>query len=116
VSAVDQRLYYLMLSPQLGQEFAHNGGFSKPSEDVQEAETVDVISRWTVLTLAGLLEDVIETADWFCQLEVLSDVDQEQLKKTLVSHGVGLLNRLLDSGKISIVLELEDEEEEDEDE
>ncbi len=116
MSAMDQRLYYLMLSPQLGQEFAHNGGFSKPSEDVQEAETVDVISRWTVLTLSGLLEDVIETSDWFCELDVLSDVDHEQLKRTLVSHGIGLLNKLLDSGKISIVIEVDDDEEEEDDE
>lgn len=104
-------MYYLMLSPSMGQEFATSGGFSTPSEDVQEAETYDIISRWTLITTAGLLEDIIQTSDWFCELGDMVNVPEDQkdhFKKTLISHGVALTNKMLDSGKLVIVISQED--------
>lgn len=116
MSAVDRRLYYLMLSPADGQSFAFDAGFSMPSEDVQEAETYDVISRWAILTSAGVLEDAIETADWLLDLEAFDEVPndmREQFKKLLIAHGMGLMNKLLDSDKAALItlIEMEDEDE-----
>lgn len=111
MSAVDKRRYYLMLSPSMGQEFAVSGGFSSPSEDVQEAETFDIVSRWTLLTTAGILQDIIQTADWFCQLDTimeLSEDERDHLHKTLVSHSIGLINNFLDSGKLILVIDSEE--------
>lgn len=108
MSAVDKRLFYLMLSPSLGQEFASNAGFSPPSDDVQEKETLDILSRWTVITVTGLLEDIIESADWICDFQNLSEDDREDVHRTFVSFGVALVNKVLDSEKVMLVLEVED--------
>jgi hypothetical protein len=109
-------MYYLMLSPADGQSFAFDAGFSMPSEEVQEAETYDVISRWALLTSAGVLEDAIETADWLLDLEAFDEVPTEMLdhfKKLLIAHGMGLINRLLDSDKTALIslIEMEDDDE-----
>ena len=112
MSAVDKRMYYLMLSPALGQSFANDAGFSAPSEEVQEAETYEVISRWALLTSMGLLESIIQASDWFCELRELSDVpldDKDEFHRTLVSHGVSLVNNLLDSEKVILVMEIDEE-------
>ncbi len=116
MSAIDKRMYYLMLSPADGQTFAYDAGFSSPSEDVQEAETYDVISRWALLTSSGVLEDVIETADWLLDLEafdVVSEEMREQFKKLLIAHGMGLMNKLLDTDKVALIslIEIEDDDE-----
>lgn len=111
MSAIEKRMYYLMLSPANGQEFAENAGFSTPSEEVQEAETYEVISRWTLLTTSGLLEDAIETAEWLVELSPIADVPddiKEEFQKTLIAHGVGLLNKLLDSHKIILVADIDE--------
>lgn len=115
MSAVDKRMYYLMLSPSDGQTFASDAGFSTPSEEVQEAETYDVISRWALLTAAGVLEDAIETSDWLMDIEAFDDVPNElidQFKKLLIAHGMGLMNKLLDSDKVALItlIEMEDDD------
>lgn len=116
MSAIDKRMYYLMLSPADGQAFAHDAGFSSPSEDVQEAETYDVISRWALLTTAGVLEDAIETADWLLDLEAFTEVPeemQEHFKRLLIAHGMGLVNKLLDTDKAALItlIDMEDDDE-----
>lgn len=113
MTAVDKRRYYLMLSPAQGQEFASDAGFSMPSEEVQEAEMYDVISRWAVITSTGLLEEVLSTADWFMDLALLNDMTediQEDFHKILVAHGVALVNKILDSEKAAIVHIVEDDD------
>lgn len=108
MSAVDKRMYYLMLSPSLGQEFAKQAGFSMPSEEVQEIETYDVISRWALITAMGLLEEVLECSDWMCELESiieLTEDERDDFHRTLVSHGVALVNKLLDSEKVILMIE-----------
>lgn len=112
MSAVDKRLYYLMLSPSIGQEFAHMAGFSSPSEEVQESETYDVIGRWAVITTGGILGEILEAVDWFCDLQELeTDEDREDLHRTLVSHSVALVNKLLDRKKVMLVLDISEIEE-----
>lgn len=112
MSAVNKRLFYLMLSPAQGQEFASDIGFSSPSDEVQEAETMDVISRWALITATGLLEEILEAADWISELQneidsldIRDDHIRQAFHKTLTSYGVALMNKLLDSGKILLVME-----------
>jgi hypothetical protein len=108
MSAIDRRMYYLMLSPSMGQGFAEDVGFSTPSEEVQEAETYEVISRWALLTSMGLLEEIIQCSDWFCDLKDIHELSEEtkdEFHRTLVSHGVALVNKLLDSEKVILMLE-----------
>ena len=116
MSAIDKRLYYLMLSPSLGQDFASDVGFSSPSEEVQEAETTEIIARWALMTSAGLLGEILQCSDWFCELKELHELPETMradFHRTLVSHGVGLVNRLLDSEKILMVMEIDEEYEDD---
>ena len=108
MSAIDRRMYYLMLSPSMGQGFAEDVGFSAPSEEVQEAETYEVISRWALLTSMGLLEEIIQCSDWFCDLKDIHELSEEtkdEFHRTLVSHGVALVNKLLDSEKVILMME-----------
>lgn len=110
MTAVDKRMYYLMLSPSLGQDFARDAGFSMPSEEVQEIETYDVIARWALLTATGLLEEILECSDWFCELQDIHDLSEDtrdDFHRTLVSHGVALLNKVLDSEKVILMIEEE---------
>lgn len=114
MSAVDKRMYYLMLSPSMGQEFATQAGFSMPSEEVQEIETYDVIARWALITTTGLLEEILQCSDWFCELDSISELDKDEMDefhRTLVSHSVSLVNRILDSEKVILMVEQETLEE-----
>lgn len=114
MSAQEQRLFYLMLSPAQGQEFADELGFPHPSEDVEEAETMDVIARWALITVSGLLEEIIESADWLCDLQNkvgdIQDHIRDAFHKTITSYSVALLNKLLDSNKLVLVMEENDDE------
>jgi hypothetical protein len=114
MSAVDKRMFYLMLSPAQGQEFASEIGFSTPSEDVQEAETLDVISRWALITATGLLEEILISADWVSELQEEDDNIREDVReafhKTMTSFGVALVNKLLDSGKVILTMEGDSDE------
>ena len=107
MSAIDKRMYYLMLSPSEGQDFANKVGFSKPSEDVQEAETYDIISRWSLLASAGVLEDAIETSDWLMEIEGFIDIPeslQDNFKRLLIAHNLAFINKLLDSDKAALLM------------
>ena len=108
MSAVDKRMFYLMLSPAQGQEFASEIGFSTPSQDVQEAETLEVISRWALITATGLLEEILISADWVSELQEEDDNIREDVReafhKTMTSFGVALVNILLDSGKVILTM------------
>ena len=114
MSAQEQRMFYLMLSPAQGQEFASELGFPTASEDVEEAETMDVIARWALITVSGLLEEIIQSADWLCELQSkVGDVNEdvrEAFHKTVTSYAVALLNKLLDSNKLVLVMEESDDE------
>lgn len=116
MSAVDKRLYYLMLSPSEGQGFAEGVGFSMPSEDVQEAETYDVIGRWSLMASAGVLETAIETADWMLEIPYFGEVPsemQEHFKKLLIAHSMAFLNKLLDTDQVALMalVEMVDDDE-----
>jgi hypothetical protein len=103
----DKRLFFLMLSIAQGQSFANFMGFAVPSKDVAEAETFDIASRWALFVSQGLAESVEETASWMIDLLQKSDklgTPQEEVLPLFASYGMALLNRLLENGNISIVI------------
>lgn len=115
MTAIDKRMYFLMLSPADGQIFANEAGFQFPSEEVQEAETYDIIARWALLTATGIMEDAIETSDWLMELDGFKGIPDgmlDQLRKLVVAHSVGLVNKLLDSDKIALINLVEDDDDE----
>jgi hypothetical protein len=121
-SVVDKRLFYLMLSIGQGQEFANFMGFSNPSNDVEQAEIFDVASRWALFVNQGILESIDESANWVLEFLEKSDKlvnPKEEILPLFVAYGVSLLNKMLESGNVSIVIDesaLLNWEEEDKDE
>lgn len=107
-SVVDKRLFYLMLSIGQGQEFATFMGFSNPSNDVEQAEIFDVASRWSLFVNQGILESIDESANWVLDFLEKSDKlvnPKEEILPLFISYGVSLLNKLLESGNVSIVID-----------
>lgn len=109
-SIVDQRLFYLMLSIAQGQEFATNMGFSTPSKDVADAEMFDIASRWALFVNQGIAQSLEESAIWM--LELLEKTDRlatpkEELIPFLTAYGMSLINRLLENGRITIIVDEE---------
>lgn len=105
---MDKRLFYLMLSIGQGQEFANYMGFSSPSDDVEQAEVFDIASRWALFVNQGILDSIDESANWILDLLEKSDKlynPKDDLIPIFVSFGVALLNKMLESGNISIIID-----------
>lgn len=112
MSAIDKRLFYLMMSATDGQEFASAMGFSTPSEDVMEAEHTDILTRWAVILHYGLLSEIQEASKWFADFmeetgKISSEV--EEFKSVLTVYGVALLNKIMESEKLALVLPIGDD-------
>jgi len=104
----DKRLFYLMLSIAQGQTFANFMGFSVASKDVADAETFDIASRWALFVNQGIADNTQESAEWMLDLLEKSDklgTPKEELVPVLAAYGMSLINRLLESGNISIVID-----------
>lgn len=102
---IDKRFFYLMLSVSEGQKFAKIMDYSLPSVDVQEAETMDVLSRWSLFVNQGILQSMSESAVWV--LELLEKTDKlltpkEELHPLFTAYGLALLNKLLDNNIVSL--------------
>ena len=109
-SIADKRLFYLMLSIAQGQSFANFMGFSTPSKDVADAEMFDIASRWALFVNQGIAQNTEESAAWMLDLLEKSDklgTPKEELIPVLTAYGMSLINRLLESGNISIVIDEE---------
>lgn len=107
---LDKRLFYLMLSIGQGQEFANYMGFSNPSDDVQQAEIFDIASRWALFVNQGILDSIEESSNWI--LDLLEKTDKlvnpkEDVIPFFVAFGVSLLNKMLEGGNISLILDEE---------
>lgn len=106
-TAADKRTFYLMMSATQGQEFAHDMGFQVPSEDVQEMEVMDVMSRWVLLARCGIFQDVLESSDWFIDFLVQNDKivsPPEEFHNALTVFGIALVNKLMDKNFVGLVL------------
>lgn len=110
MNAIDERMFYLMLSPIEGQGFAHSMGFPPPSEEVQEIEIMDVFSRWVLAQKSGTLDDIRESADWFVKYLEKNDKlvsPAEDLTAALTVFAISMLNKLLDKGFIGLIMDEE---------
>lgn len=111
MNIVDQRMFYLMLSPTEGQKYADIMGFAPPSEDVQEMEVMDVMSRWVTLYKTEILQDIMETVDWFVDFLKASDKltsPAEEFKSALTVFSASMLNRMMDNGRLGLFLDPDD--------
>jgi len=108
VSAIDKRMFYLMLSVAEGQHYAQEMGFPPPSEEVQEQEQMDVMYRWGIFVATDVYSQIVETAEWLTTfLEHFDKLgsEAEQLREVLTVYGVALTNKLIDSEKMTIILD-----------
>lgn len=107
-NVVDKRLFYLMLSIGQGQGFANFMGFSNPSSDVEQAEVFDIASRWALFVNQGILESIEESANWILDFLEKSDKlvnERDDIMPFFVAYGVSLVNKMLESGNLSIVID-----------
>lgn len=105
MSAIEKRMFYLMLSATEGQDYARQMGFPPPSLEVQEQEKADVLTRWGVMVATEVFAEIAEASEWFVDFldssdKVASNVDE--LKEVLSVYGVALTNKLIDSEKVVI--------------
>lgn len=100
-SPVDKRNFYLALSIMEGQRIASSAGFSVPSQEVQESEIMDTISRWLILTNLGIFQTVQDCTEWMMEVvklhNDLDEADIENTKNVILSFGMALMSHLVDN-------------------
>lgn len=104
---IDQRMFYLMLSATEGQKFAQTMGFSTPSEDVQELEIMDVLSRWFMVANIGIFDEIREASYWFVDFlekEEKLNSPSEDFINALTVFSVALINKLIDNEYIGLIV------------
>ncbi len=97
-----------------GQQFAKDMGFAPPSEDVEEIEVEDTLTRWAVFLHYGLLKEVEQSSKWFTQFLKKTgkiDSDEEEFISLLTVYGVAMLNKIMDSEKLAFVVPYGDDDE-----
>lgn len=108
MDTLTKRFFYLMLSIARGQSYANSMGFSFPSEDVGDAETVEILQRWALFINEGIFDEVVVATDWMLDLLEGNDklvTPREELHPLFVSFGIALVNMLLDVDNLAIVLQ-----------
>lgn len=109
-SPVDKRNFYLALSILEGQKIASSAGFAVPSQEVQESEIMDTISRWLILTNLGIFQTIQDCADWMMEVvKIHNDLDEEDLENTknvILSFGMALVSHLVDNDLLILPEEL----------
>lgn len=113
MSSIDKRNFYLMMSAVEGQQFAADMGFSPPSEDVQEIEREDILTRWAVFLHYGLLEEIEQSSTWFTELLQKTgkiDTDEKEFTSLLTIYGIAMLNKIMDAEKLAFVVTYGDED------
>ena len=108
MNAIDKRMFYLMLSAPEGQYYAQEMGFPPPSEEVQEIEKTDVMTRWGIFVATEIYQEIVEGSDWF--IRFLKHFDKlgsnsDELREILTVFGIAITNKLIDSDKVVIMLE-----------
>lgn len=103
---VHKRNFLLMVSPTEGQHLSSLAGFSTPSKEVQEAETIDVIAAWITLAASGALKHVQNASSWLTDFVLQQHgIDTEhrpQILSAYYSYGVALISYLLNTGVIDL--------------
>jgi beta-lactamase class D len=104
---IEKRMFYLMLSATEGQKFASSMGFAPPSEDVQELEIMDVLSRWLMVSKSGIFDEMTEAAHWFVEfLEKTEKINSppEDFVNALTVFAIALINKMLENGFIGLIV------------
>ena len=118
MNSVDKRNFYLRLSTVEGQTFAADMGFSYPSDDVEEEEHKDVLTRWAVFMHYGLLKEIEQSSKWMTQFlkkteRISAETSSQDFQSLLTIYGVSMLNKIMDSEKLAFVVPYEEEEDDD---
>jgi len=96
----DKRNFLLMIAPADGQKLSELAGFSAASEEVAEAELLDVVTNWIALAASGNLKYVQNAASWISDFVIdIYDFPEEhksQLLGAYYTYGVALLSYLLE--------------------
>lgn len=118
MNALEKRMFYLMLSVQEGQFYAQSMGFPPPSEEVQEIEQTDVMTRWGIFIATDIYNEIVEATEWFT--DFMDHFDKlgssvEEFREVMTVFGVALTNKLIDSERVIPMLDnLFTEEDDDE--
>lgn len=108
INNTEKRNFYLMLSPQEGQDYAKTMNFPPPSPDVRDVEDEDIMSRWGIFVITGVYNEILEGAEWFADFLEKSDKlvsPKDDITAVLSIYGVAILNKLLESEKVFIVID-----------
>lgn len=112
MSSIEKRNFYLMMSAVEGQKFAAEMGFARPSEDVEEVEIEDILTRWAVFLHYGLLHEIEQAAEWFTEFLLETgkiDSDEKEFVSLLTVYGIAALNKIMDSEKLAFVVPFGDD-------
>lgn len=112
-TVAEKRNFCLMLSLPSGQELAQHMGLTPPSIEVQAMETDLINSQWDMLHEFGVYDEIEEAVDWFTEvLEVTMDTEEKPTPKmidgsktVLLSYGMALVQKLLESNVIALIAE-----------
>jgi hypothetical protein len=115
MSSLDKRNFYLRLSTVEGQTFAKEMGFSYPSEDVEEEEHKDVLTRWACFMHYGLLKEIEQSSKWMTQFlkkteRISAETNSQDFQSLLTIYGVAMLNKIMDSEKLAFVVPYGDDD------
>lgn len=108
INNTDRRNFYLMLSPQEGQDYAKTMDFPPPSDDVRDIEEADIMSRWAVFVMSGVYNEVVEGAEWFADFLERSDKlvsPKDDIMAVLSIYGIAIVNKLLETENIVLVMD-----------
>lgn len=108
INNTERRNFYLMLSPQEGQDYAKTMDFPPPSSDVRDIEEADIMSRWGIFVLTGIYNEITEGAEWFADFLEKADKlvsPKDDIMAVLAIYGVAVVNKLLESEKVFIVVD-----------
>lgn len=97
-----------MLSAKEGQMYAQAMGFPPPSQEVQEIEQTDVMTRWGIFIATDVYNHITESATWVTDfLRHFNKLasDDQSFQEVLTVFGVALVNRLIDAEKVVIMLD-----------
>lgn len=103
-----KRNFLLTLSPAEGQKVSEQVGFFPPSEEVQEAETFDVVSNWITLAASGAMVEISNASEWVTEYisnkYELTDEELQDVKAAYYTYSVALISYMIQVGVIDLYI------------
>lgn len=101
-----KRNFLLMVSPAEGQKLSSMAGFSPASEEVREAELVDIVTRWISLAATGSLRYVQDASEWLAEFITANyGLEEDEAPSIIAAYyafGVSLISYLMDVEAIEV--------------